>query len=59
MHEHEREHVKRLVDYLNQEVTPDNKLLSDFKQFYQQYDHRRGKDFKYTFTQLTDWYNTL
>jgi hypothetical protein len=42
LHEHEREHVKRLV-----------------KQFYQQYDQRRGKDFKYTFTQLTDWYNTL
>jgi pyruvate-formate lyase-activating enzyme len=59
LHEHEREHVKRLVDYLNQEVAPDTKLLLDFKQFYQQYDQRRGKDFKYTFTQLTDWYNTL
>jgi pyruvate-formate lyase-activating enzyme len=44
LHEHEREHTK---------------LLLDFKQFYQQYDQRRGKDFKYTFTQLTDWYNTL
>ena len=59
MHEHELEHIKRLIDYLNQVVAPDNNLLQDFKNFYQQYDQRRGKDFKYTFTQLTNWYNAL
>ena len=59
LHEHELEHIKRLIDYLQQDITVDNNLLQDFKNFYQQYDQRRGKDFKYTFTQLTNWYNTL
>ena len=59
LHEHELEHIKRLVDYLQQDTTIDNNLLQDFKNFYQQYDQRRGKDFKYTFTQLTNWYETL
>jgi len=59
LHEHELEHIKRLIDYLQQDTTVDNNLLQDFKNFYQQYDQRRGKDFKYTFTQLTNWYNTL
>jgi hypothetical protein len=59
LHEHELEHIKRLIDYLQQDTTIDNNLLQDFKNFYQQYDQRRGKDFKYTFTQLTNWYNTL
>jgi hypothetical protein len=59
LHEHELEHIKRLIDYLQQVVALDNNLLQDFKNFYQQYDQRRGKDFKYTFTQLTNWYTTL
>jgi organic radical activating enzyme len=59
LHEHEREHIKRLIDYLKQDTQVDGNLLHDFKNFYQQYDHRRGKDFKYTFTQLTNWYETL
>jgi organic radical activating enzyme len=59
LHEHELEHIKRLIDYLQQDTTVDNNLLQDFKNFYQQYDQRRGKDFKYTFTQLTNWYTTL
>ena len=59
LHEHELEHIKRLIDYLQQDTTVDNNLLQDFKNFYQQYDQRRGKDFKYTFTQLTNWYNAL
>jgi hypothetical protein len=64
-HEHELEHIKRLIEYLTMVDTPHSeafdlpKLQNDFKQFYQQYDQRRGKDFKYTFTQLTNWYDTL
>jgi len=34
-------------------------LQRDFKNFYQQYDQRRGKDFCATFPALADWYNTL
>ena len=59
LHEHELEHIKRLIEYLQQDTIVDNNLLQDFKNFYQQYDQRRGKDFKYTFTQLTNWYETL
>ena len=36
-----------------------DKLHNDFKQFHEQYDHRRGKNFKQTFPVLTDWYNDL
>ena len=59
LHEHELEHIKRLIEYLQQDTIVDVNLLQDFKNFYQQYDHRRGKDFKYTFTQLNNWYETL
>ena len=59
LHDHELEHIKRLIDYLQQDTVVDNNLLQDFKNFYQQYDLRRDKDFKYTFTQLTNWYSTL
>jgi len=59
LHEHEREHIKRLIDYLKQDTQVDSNLQNDFKQFYQQYDQRRDKDFKYTFTQLSNWYETL
>lgn len=61
-HEFELNQLRRLVEYLR---TPeqDPQLLQvlqrDFKNFYQQYDQRRDKDFKYTFPQLADWYDTL
>jgi hypothetical protein len=35
------------------------KLLNDFRQFYIQYDQRRGKNFVNTFPALKDWYETL
>lgn len=63
--EHERRHVERLIDYLDVVKTPHSeafempKLLNDFKQFYQQYDKRRNKNFTQTFTQLAEWYKTL
>jgi pyruvate-formate lyase-activating enzyme len=62
VHEFEYNQVSRLVDYLH---TPEQDsqalqvLQRDFKNFYQQYDQRRDKDFKYTFPQLADWYDTL
>jgi len=65
LHEHELNHVQRLVDYLDVVKTPHSeafempKLLNDFKQFYTQYDTRRSKNFVKTFPALTDWYNTL
>jgi organic radical activating enzyme len=65
MHEHEINHLQRLIDYLDVVKTPHRetfdmpKLLNDFKQFYTQYDQRRGKDFAATFPKLKEWYDTL
>ena len=65
MHEHEINHLRRLIDYLDVVKTPHSeafdrpKLLNDFRQFFQQYDQRRGKDFVAAFPLLTDWYNGL
>ena len=65
MHEHELNHVQRLIDYLDVVKTPHSdtfempKLHNDFKQFFTQYDQRRGKDFAKTFPLLTDWYNDI
>ena len=65
LHEYEVNHVERLVDYLDIVKTPHQgadeitTLQNDFKQFYKQYDKRRGKNFTKTFPRLTEWYNTL
>lgn len=65
LHEFEIEHINRLITYLQDVDTPHSGAVSreilqrDFKNFYQQYDQRRGKDFKYTFPQLAEWYDTL
>jgi organic radical activating enzyme len=65
LQEHEHNHVQRLIDYLDVVKTPHSdafdmpKLHNDFKQFYQQYDQRRGKNFTATFPLLADWYNSL
>lgn len=65
MHEHERNHVQRLIDYLDVVKTPHSeafelpKLRQDFKQFHMQYDQRRGKNFTETFPKLTEWYNDI
>lgn len=65
LHEHELNHLQRLVDYLDVVKTPHSeafdlpKLLNDFKQFFSQYDSRRGKDFAGAFPALADWYNSL
>jgi organic radical activating enzyme len=65
MHEHELNHTQRLIDYLDVVKTPHSEafdmpnLHNDFRQFYQQYDQRRGKNFAQTFPALADWYATL
>jgi hypothetical protein len=65
LHEHEWNHLQRLVDYLDVVKTPHSdafdrpKLLNDFRQFYTQYDQRRSKDFHTAFPQLKEWYNSL
>lgn len=65
LHEHEINHTNRLINYLDQVKTPHSeafemhKLLNDFKQFYTQYDQRRGKNFAETFPRLVEWHKTL
>jgi organic radical activating enzyme len=65
LQEHERNHVQRLIDYLDVVKTPHSdafdrpKLLNDFKQFHTQYDQRREKDFVATFPALKEWYDDL
>lgn len=64
-HAFEIDQLKRLIDYLDVVITPhegavaQNILQQDFKNFYTQYDQRRGKDFVKTFPRLANWYNTL
>lgn len=65
LHEHELNHLARLIDYLDVVKTPHSdafdlpQLLNDFKQFFTQYDSRRGKDFGAAFPALAPWYNSL
>jgi organic radical activating enzyme len=65
LHQHEVDHLQRLIDYLDVVKTPHSetfehpKLLNDFKKFHQQYDQRRSKNFTETFPALKEWYNGL
>jgi len=65
LQEHEINHLQRLTDYLDVVKTPHSeafempKLLNDFKQFYTQYDQRRGKDFSLAFPNLKTWYDSI
>jgi organic radical activating enzyme len=65
IHEYEWNQLQRLVDYLDVVKTPHSeafeldKLRSDFKQFFTQYDQRRGKDFTAAFPTLVEWYNSI
>ncbi len=66
LHQMEINQTQRLIDYLDVVKTPHReafeeiKLKHDFKNFWQQYDTRRGKSFKNTWPQnLVDWYITL
>ena len=65
LHQMESNQVERLIDYLDVVKTPHSdafdmpSLHNDFKKFYEQYDQRRGKNFRETFDTLTEWYNSL
>jgi hypothetical protein len=65
LHEHEVNHVQRLIDYLDVVKTPHSeafempKLLNDFRQFYTQYDQRRDKIFTRVFSNLAKWYDSI
>jgi hypothetical protein len=65
LHPHERHHMQRLIDYLDVVKTPHSEafdlpqLRNDFREFYQQYDQRRGKNFRATFPKLAHWYDSI
>ena len=65
LHEHEINHTQRLIDYLDMVKTPHReafdlpKLHNDFRQFYSQYDQRRGKNFTQFFPKLKAWYDSI
>jgi len=65
LHEFEVNQVERLFNYLREVISPHSGAMEtsilqrDFKNFYEQYDQRRGKNFRDTFPQLTEWYDTL
>jgi hypothetical protein len=61
-HEFEINQLGRLIEYLRtpeQDAQALQVLQHDFKNFYEQYDQRRSKNFRETFPQLAEWYNTL
>jgi hypothetical protein len=61
----EIDQIVRLINYLDVVKTPHANageadiLRQDFKNFFVQYDQRRGKNFVKTFPALADWYNSL
>ena len=65
LQEHERNHVVRLIDYLDVVKTPHSeafdlpKLRQDFRVFYRQYDQRRNKNFVACFPGLKEWYESI
>jgi hypothetical protein len=65
LHQFEINQLQRLIDYLDVVITPhsgameQSVLQRDFKNFYQQYDQRRGKNFTEAFPKLADWYNEI
>lgn len=65
LHEHEINHVLRLIDYLDVVKTPHEGaadvavLRKDFRSFYTQYDLRRGLSFEAAMPELVSWWRTL
>ena len=62
----EKHNVTRLIDYLGLATVPHGENFNkeqatqDFKNFYEQYDQRRGKNFRETFVgPIGDWYDTI
>jgi hypothetical protein len=65
LHQFEVNQLQRLIDYLDVVKTPhmgaaeQTVLQQDFKQFFTQYDQRRGKNFTKAFPTLANWYNGI
>lgn len=65
LHNNERVQVQRLIDYIDVVKTPHvntaelPKVWNDFKEFFTQYDARRGKNFRETFPSFVDWYDSI
>jgi organic radical activating enzyme len=65
LHDMEREHILRLITYLEEIETPHNgassmqELQKDFKVFYDHYSYRRSKNLIFTFPEIADWYRGL
>lgn len=67
LHEFEKNHVLRLIDYLKIIDVPHGEGFDreqhqlEYKTFYTQYDVRRGKDFRETFKNslIIDWYDSI
>ena len=64
--ENELTQVQRLIDYLDvvkkghiHTEAELEKHYHDFKSFYTQYDKRRGKDFRKTFPEIVEWYDSI
>jgi organic radical activating enzyme len=62
----ENAQIERLIDYIEVVKRGHNRTeldmdlqFHDFKSFYEQYDIRRNKDFRKTFPELVEWYDTL
>jgi len=61
----EEDQISRLIEYLDVVKTPHRNtaeqhlLHHDFKVFYEQYDSRRGFDFRKTFPRLVEWYDSI
>ena len=55
----EADQLKRMIDYMNLEYEPSRlKILrNDFVRFIDEYDIRRNKNFKQTFSELEEFYN--
>jgi hypothetical protein len=65
LHQMEYEGIERLIAYLREVQTGHSYTSSiesrerDFKSFFTQYDERRGKDFRSTFPELVEWYDSI
>ena len=62
LHEMEIEQVERLIEYLDNESNqiPNRELtVKWFKNYFTQYDKRRGKDFEKTFPIIGEWYRDI
>jgi len=65
LYDHEKAHIQRLIDYLDVVKTPhrntaeEPKLFNDFRSFFEQYDQRRGHNFREHFPSFVEWYDSI